>query len=130
MHFKASRRNKVMTSGLLLLMLLAYAVKAFIPAGFMPGTDANGFTKMVICSGMGEKTVFVPNEEPSGQHDRHSDKICDYQVLTGQKILTGHAPVLTPPPVVFVQARADAGQHAFSAVFSSIVFARGPPSAV
>ncbi len=130
MRFRGFKRGHIVSSGLLLLMLLAYAVKAFVPAGFMPGKDAGGFTRMVICSGMGEKTIFVPNEKPSGQSDSHSGKICDYQILTGQKILISHAPVLTPPPVVFVQDRTDTGQLTSPAVFSSLVFARGPPCTV
>ena len=51
------------------LLLLAMALRAFIPAGFMAGTDAGGLASVVICSGGFAKPIHVAASEAGGQAD-------------------------------------------------------------
>ncbi len=114
-----------------MMMVAAFALKAIIPAGFMP-ENKNGFMEMVICSGMGEKTILVPNSEtPSSEHDNDTTakEVCAYQVLASGKVLVP-APVLAflepQPEKLFV----DITDDRFIISTNSLSFeARGPPSA-
>ncbi len=89
----------------MMVLLLAFLVKAIIPAGFMPGATSDGYTTMVICSGMGEKTVLVPNDQnaPDEQSADHGQNdLCAYQAASSQKIL------IDIPPVFSVQISHEA----------------------
>lgn len=119
-----------MSSFILLMMVAAFALKAVIPAGFMPEAKG-GFIEMVICSGMGEKTVLIPNSEmpPSGHHDDTAAKeSCAYQVLASGKILLPSAIVtLLEPQSAALSAYVENDSVAVSADRLSFE-ARGPPS--
>lgn len=79
-----------------IVLVLAFALQALIPAGFMPGSAMAG-TPVVICSGMGQKTVLLDGDgQPVGQQD-DSDAghaPCPWSVL----------PVSLTPPQVFSPA--------------------------
>lgn len=112
-------------------MVLAFVLKAVIPAGFMPETK-NGFMELVICSGMGEKTILVPNgETPSSEHqdDKAGKDVCAYQILASGKILVPDVTAIQSAPV---REEAHSAQTDDSRLLSAhhLSFeARGPPSA-
>lgn len=128
------RSASPLTSAILVLLLSGLLVKAFIPAGFMPAAgNAETLVRMVICSGMGEKTIFVhgdgtPLEKKHNGPDKPLRKLCDYQFLSGQKSLVpGEALTLIhPAPSLFMPVIAytdDIPKPVFS-----FFTARGPPS--
>jgi hypothetical protein len=63
--------------------------KAVVPAGFMPN---DGMTAMVICSGMGEKTVMLPADQDSPADHDGKVEACAYHLAALQKII----PVVLP----------------------------------
>lgn len=114
---------------IMMLMLLAFAVKALIPAGFMPDYG-NGFMKLVICSGMGEKTILVPasDNSPHDQGTELSDEHCAYQTLT----FANHVPVpaiFTITAGTFINLPTPRTQTPLLAdLHAHSIAARGPPS--
>ncbi len=64
--------NGILKQGLIALFLLAFLCKAFVPAGFMPGTSAG--SPVVICSDMGMKIIHVDeNGQPVDQKQTLSE---------------------------------------------------------
>ena len=64
---------------LLIMAGLAVGVQSLIPAGFMPGEGGRAGSFITICSGMGEKTVYVPDEHaPDHQAAQNA---CAYSFL-------------------------------------------------
>jgi hypothetical protein len=123
------RQSKYLSAAIFALMILAVLVKAALPAGFMPSTEG-GFTKLVICSGVGEKTILVPDDSGVEQnHDDSSNDICSYQILTSQKSIT--PTVIEPaPPMTLdkVAYNSSPALHISSTSYLSFT-ARGPPAA-
>jgi hypothetical protein len=124
-------RRRLIFSFILVMMVVAFALKAIIPAGFMPEAKG-GFMEMVICSGMGERTVLVPNSDtlPSEHHNDTFDKeVCAYQVLASGKVL------VSAPAVVFHEPQPEKlstniTDDSFIVSKHQLSFeARGPPSA-
>lgn len=114
-----------------LLVVLALLLKSAIPAGFMPAFDQEGFTQIVICSGMGQKTVTVPsNDAPATDHQGNAaSKVCAYQMLaSGKTILPPPVAILSAPVVARVFA-AIADDADAASVLSFSFEARGPPAA-
>lgn len=114
-----------------LLVILAVFLKSAIPAGFMPAFDKEGFTQIVICSGMGQKTITVPSDDaPATDHqDDASGKVCAYQMLaSGKTILPPPVAVIPAPIVTRVFSAIAEDVHAASAPALSFQ-ARGPPIA-
>lgn len=98
MSLRSNPSNKNFITAILLLACVAFVFKAVIPAGFMPGSS-DGTIAMVICSGMGEKTVYMPaSQVPDGPDNQDSvaKDHCAYQLSASQKN------ILTPP--VFIDA--------------------------
>ncbi|MBI2234488.1 MAG: hypothetical protein HYU57_05825 [Micavibrio aeruginosavorus] len=79
------------------VLVLAFALQALIPAGFMPGSAMAG-TPVVICSGMGQMTILLDGDgQPVEQqdHDRNTTHApCPWSVF----------PVSLTPPQVFSPA--------------------------
>lgn len=127
-----NRPKAIASSGILVLVLLAFALKGLLPAGFMPSVSQDGFMEMVICSGMGEKTVLVPaNGGPDApDHKESTDTVCAYQMVSAQKLISAPPAFLLPLPVF---APAPNTARAETGILSSIRIsfaARGPPSFV
>ncbi len=111
------------------LILLAFALKAFIPAGFMPDFTG-GMTKMVICSGMGEKTIYVPNDDNTSPPPEHSGSAdyCAYQISSSSKDLMPFLQEDIKPfenlvSTLFYAVSSDIQTH-----FQHVQNARAPPS--
>lgn len=73
------------------LVVCALALRALIPAGYMPGVTADGQTTIVICTAKGPKTIAldtaqIPTAPAQEQHsaDNHSD--CAFAPVLAQDI--------------------------------------------
>lgn len=132
MNFKRAYKGRNTASLLMLFFVaLAFAVKALLPAGFMPVVNKDGFTQIVICSGMGEKTITVPSDEaPSQEHqETSSDKVCAYQVLASAKPLLSPPNFVLPAPPILRDDFVSLDDTA-PTTFTILSFdARGPPLA-
>lgn len=124
-----NRKPDLYTTCLMLFVLAAFAIKSVLPAGFMPETG-KGFTTLVICSGLGVKTISVPTDDaaPSGSHKKGSSQICAFGAVTTAQTL------ISLPPLSFVSlayiaaplAQATSNIEIYNSPFS--LSARGPPS--
>lgn len=58
------------TRGLFLAFALwAFLLRSLIPAGFMPQQEGSGWRAMVICTGAGSSSIYVPaNKIPAPAH--------------------------------------------------------------
>ncbi len=132
MALKNTHKTAGKASSLMMLVVaLAVLLKSVIPAGFMPAFDKDGFTQIVICSGMGQKTILVPSDGvPATDHqDDTVAKVCAYQMLASGKTILPPLVALIPAPIVtrlFVDAIEDI--DFVSAPYRSFE-ARGPPAA-
>jgi hypothetical protein len=120
-------KSPYLMAAVMLLTLLAVLVKSFIPAGFMPESGA-GYTKLVICSGLGEKTILIPSgDEDPAPHDNRND-MCAYQILSAHKGVGAPDAALIDAPAIITAVDYDQERakslplHALSSLF-----ARGPP---
>lgn len=55
---------------------LAVLLQAALPTGFMPNTGKQAGSFVTICSGVGEKTVFVADE--GGDHEQGAGDTCSF----------------------------------------------------
>ena len=118
------------SSFIIMMMVMAFVMKAIIPSGFMPESK-NGFMEMVICSGMGEKTVLVPNSEtPLSEHHNGTTakEICAYQLLSSGKMILP-LPIAALPEFQSSKILGYIADDSFIFSAKSLSFeARGPPS--
>ncbi|HEY8190503.1 MAG TPA: hypothetical protein VIF12_07440 [Micavibrio sp.] len=64
-----------------ILVFLAFAMQSIIPVGFMPDIDASAAgTKLVICSGIGEKIIYLDRNGQPVEHKEFSK--CSYSILS------------------------------------------------
>jgi len=68
----------------LVCVLAAFAAKAFIPAGYMPGSTGNATFQIVICTISGPQTVSVDGAHDPLEAPAHTqaDGMCDFSVNT------------------------------------------------
>jgi len=120
----------LLSSCIMLVVVLAFAVKAVLPAGFMPVLNKDGFTEIVICSGMGEKTIKVPAEEnaPADHPDENAGEVCAYQVLASGKILLSPLTTEISAPVIEAASPLFFSDGLTQTLTTYSLTARGPPS--
>lgn len=70
--------NGVFNQIIIAIVLTVFALRAFVPVGFMPG-QANGENTIVICSGFEEKTVHV-GDDGKPAHSTAQDMPCGFAV--------------------------------------------------
>ncbi len=131
MNLRGLTKHKGMASScILLVMFLSLALKALLPTGFMPVIGQDGFTELVICSGMGEKTILVPNDEnaPSDHKNDKPAKVCAYQILVSGKSLISPPLAFIPSPLVLSAVFEKPVDATFQPSIHSAFAARGPPS--
>ena len=90
----------------MMIVLVAFVAKSIVPVGFMPVFNKDGFTQIVICSGMGEKTITIPDEgtSPSKEQNHKTQDICSYGAATSAKVLlSDHFIVAYMPIILMVQ---------------------------
>lgn len=119
---------------MMFLIMLSLGVKAILPVGFMPTTNADGTVEIVICSGAGDKVITVPadqapNEKPASHDKTDINKACSFQTLLSGKIFNvppvaviGDRDVIRDIVTVTLQERIDSAHPLPFA-------ARGPPAA-
>ncbi len=113
---------------LLALLLLAFTVKTAIPVGFMPGQGEGGMMALVICSGMGEKTILVPADSaPSPGKENASSDPCAYHLAAMQKNTVSAPPVLPLPASQPIDAAPAAPAANLSTPVLLAAAPRGPP---
>jgi hypothetical protein len=86
-------------ASLLILALLGVVARALVPAGFMPDFSAQAGTPLIICSGTGEKTVYIDDTgNPIDGAGYKAEQPCVFALsfYAVQPVL----PVLTIDPVV------------------------------
>lgn len=89
-----------------MIALLATLSQFVIPAGFMPHITGAGKVALVICSGIGEKTIFIDaagsgsDQTPASSH---SGDTCPYFLAQGGANL----PTLSIPPLVLAFISAE-----------------------
>lgn len=65
---------------ILIVMLLGFALNAFVPKGFMPSFDADGKVAIQICSGMdgSTRTIYVDGEQEQSDDTHVNKDKCPY----------------------------------------------------
>lgn len=123
------KKRGFLATCLLALLLLAFSAKALIPAGFMLGQGAGGMTALVICSGMGEKTILVPADPASSQHkESASSDPCAYHLAAMQKNIASAPPVLPLPSLQGIDNPPAAPASNLSTPVILAAAPRGPPA--
>lgn len=112
------------------VLLLAFACRALIPAGFMPdfGAISKGVFKVVICSGSGNKVVALDADgKPAHSGGAHAHQPCAFSGLAAVAVpdlgLDRHAPVYAQ--VATLKANAATAQPPTRA--GPVLGSRGPP---
>ena len=105
---KAARHRSLRTGQLWTLLLAALLLRALVPQGWMPDSDAGGFT-IRICDGAGALVLPDPTPAMGAHHRAHqSGHQADHDERHGD---TGHeqcsfaglsAPMASPPPALEV----------------------------
>lgn len=109
-----------------IMALLAVLLQGIIPLGFMPGKAAAG-TAIVICSGLGMKTVIVDDNDQPQKEKPQTQKSCDF-ALSAPSVHPPQASLLSLPDARYISLAAIFS--AFAAVPSpySLPDKTGPPS--
>ncbi len=88
-----------------LLIALALAMKALVPAGFMLGHDSRVITVQICADALGQQItqkIVLPSSH-SGDDKAKSDSPCHFSAL-GHAMLGGADPVLLALALVFILA--------------------------
>lgn len=116
---------------ILLLLLAAFMGRAWMPAGFMPSMAADGSYELVICSGMGEKTIRVSSDGMPVKNQgapQSGDGTCAFQLTSLQKIIPLIAFIILPLPETDQHYAAERMSVSASGIESFPYPARGPPA--
>ncbi len=109
------------------VIMVALVVKSLIPVGFMPALGQNGMVDIVICSGMGEKTISVASDFGDAPPHSKTENQCPFNILTSAKLFFS-APAILIIPMAFITAPIVGAYQTFVSSFKiSALFARGPP---
>lgn len=115
-------------------VLLNVLILSLMPAGFMPEFNADGKVAIVICSGLGEKTIYVdadaapdhPHDNPS-HDDQSAPNTCAYYLAQGYALTTPG--VGLAGPVAFeITNFAAMRDHNAEILRASRPAVRGPPA--
>ncbi len=130
-HIGNSKRGQVMASIMMLFLIAAVAIKAILPAGFMPVIGKDGFTQIVICSGAGEKLITVPSDDApeDGHQGTASGDLCAFQVVTSSTPLPSASPALPSAPVFLKSGFVHVYEQTPRSNVHLSFDARGPPLA-
>lgn len=131
-HTSLTASGKGRAASLVLLFVAAaFLLRAFLPSGFMPSVSVDGSYELVICSGMGEKTIRVSADGTQEDSNPSSgeDGACAFQMVSSQK----HIPVTLFLAIPFLEIIAP--DFSLTPIFHAddtaqkTYAARGPPSA-
>lgn len=89
----------------LLALVLAFLVRAALPAGYMVGRDATETVTVLVCSGAGGDhqvvKLAIPSKKGGRGHDGETGKGCAFSAL-GKSALGGADPVLLALALAFI----------------------------
>lgn len=128
-HGKRTFCRRLAASFVMMLVLAAFVLSSLIPAGFMPEfAEEGGSYEIVICSGMGMKTVTVQGEAPDNSHEKEKPAVCDYKTFAAAQSVEPAAPAYLPAPVIELGMALFAQEQILSQTLFTPLSARGPPT--
>ena len=121
-------------AALKMLVLLAFVARSLIPLGFMPGKAAasNGLFPIVICSGTGSSTIYLPADKIPGQHPAHPAASHAPCVFAANAMFDGPAGIAALVPVILAPLlQLPRLYDAFvSSNSTAAYFPQGPPASL
>jgi hypothetical protein len=106
--FKAMRKSEA--SWTMLLIMCALLARMMIPAGWMPTVDSAGFTRITLCTGIGQQEAWLDakghlqKSDPGKKHQ--NDSPCVFSGLSSAL----YVPQLLPAALILATALVDAPQ--------------------
>ncbi|MFZ4762622.1 MAG: hypothetical protein ACOYK8_07390 [Alphaproteobacteria bacterium] len=91
MGFLRSEQQLLWRHGFMLLLLLAFALRAFIPAGYMPSFNNQGVYSLTICSSDGGRNMVLVDKDNQPIKPHKQQPPCVYAVGTDFTMV--HVPV-------------------------------------
>jgi hypothetical protein len=124
--FKAFRKSG--SSWAVPLILCAFFVRMMIPSGWMPTVDGAGYTRISLCTGMGEQAAWIDTK--GGLHKSDPGK---KQQETAPCVFASlgaalDVPHLAVPDAPVTKSQDDSGQVPVSAAIGQGLAAPPPPS--
>jgi hypothetical protein len=108
------------------LALVALALRALVPAGYMAGGDiATGIT-VQLCTTQGLRAVVLPFDSSDPLPEQHTDSTCLYAVAAGAALPVDILPAIAPQIETHLSVSADQGLAFIAAIVRS-QSSRGPP---
>lgn len=128
-RFRHTKTAQIAAFFLTLLVLVAFALSSLVPVGFMPEFGDDGSYELVICSGMGTKTITVQGDSPKADTD-HAEKpsVCAYQTFAAAQSVDPVPAVYLPAPVIALGQSFFPSDIAPSQTAYNSLTARGPPA--
>ena len=118
-------------AALLLLALVAIVVRGLVPIGFMPGSQQEAGTTLVICSGVDTQTIYLDENgqpaTPDDAHDKSSPCVFSFAPLAFEPFLPEIVQIAFDPVPVPVSLILATEQGSLS---SSPYSSRAPPSSL
>lgn len=114
---------------ILLLMLVGFALNAFVPKGFMPSFDEDGKVAIQICSGIdgSVKTIYVGGDQGPSDDTHMSKDQCPYAVALNKSFDTPvYESVIEAPQSLFQHAFIN--EHIARAILTGASHSRAPPT--
>ncbi|HCK33328.1 MAG: hypothetical protein CMH32_00770 [Micavibrio sp.] len=114
---------------ILIVMLLGFALNAFVPKGFMPSFDADGKVAIQICSGMdgSVKTIYVDGEQEQSDDTHINKDKCPYALALNKHFdVPVYDAALQAPLFSFQQSFINT--HIARRILTNASHSRGPPS--
>jgi hypothetical protein len=110
------------------LILCAFFVRMMIPSGWMPTVDSAGYTRISLCTGMGEQAAWIDakgelhKSDPAKKHQGNNP--CVFASL-GAALDVPH---LALPDLLVATSRDNSGQLPVSVAIGHGLAAPPPPS--
>lgn len=114
------------------LAFLAILIQSMVPSGFMPSFSSAGKIAVVICSGLGEKTVLMDapeNQQSPAPANHDNQNACPYLAATAPGVLTPPAFIL-PPVITLFSDFTEVKDLRFVSLYDPSHAPRGPPEYV
>jgi hypothetical protein len=111
------------------LLVVALAMRALVPVGYMTSQAADGGLTVILCTATGLQRVILPSDEHGPSAPRaHGDSTCLFSLASGAAL---------PPPLLWAAAEAPTTLVSFLPVAAALVnlpaivraqSSRGPPA--
>ncbi|MFA7275581.1 MAG: hypothetical protein WC043_02125 [Pseudobdellovibrionaceae bacterium] len=111
--------------GFVAFVTLMMMLQSLVAAGFMPGVGADGEHALVVCSGMGEKVVYVDLGMDDPQ-PHHTSSPCGFAMMT-HGFFDVPSPVYTPIIAVYNITQETQLFYILHSTNRVLWHSRGPP---